>query len=92
MASKLNWNCVRVARKTDRSREIKLKEMDGAGSSSSGKYLVWQDLTVVAGTSSGSRSKLLLNGVTGYAQPDRIMALMGPSGSGKSTFLDALAG
>ncbi|KAM5558749.1 ABC transporter G family member 15-like [Rosa sericea] len=68
--------------------------MDATGSSA-GKYLVWQDLTVVApaaATSSVSRSKLLLNGVTGYAQPNRIMALMGPSGSGKSTLLDALAG
>ncbi|XP_004306192.1 PREDICTED: ABC transporter G family member 15-like isoform X2 [Fragaria vesca subsp. vesca] len=64
--------------------------MDGCGSSA-GKYLVWQDLTVVA-PAAGSGSKLLLNGITGYAQPDRIMALMGPSGSGKSTLLDALAG
>ncbi|KAL6133974.1 hypothetical protein ACLB2K_066207 [Fragaria x ananassa] len=64
--------------------------MDGCGSSD-GKYLVWQDLKVVA-PAAGSGSKLLLNGITGYAQPDRIMALMGPSGSGKSTLLDALAG
>ncbi|KAK9922027.1 hypothetical protein M0R45_030510 [Rubus argutus] len=64
--------------------------MDGIGSSS-GKYLVWQDLTVVAPAGT-SKSKLLLNGISGYAQPNRIMALMGPSGSGKTTLLDALAG
>ncbi|KAK9922025.1 hypothetical protein M0R45_030508 [Rubus argutus] len=65
--------------------------MDELGSSA-GKYLVWQDLTVFTLAATISKSKLLLNRVSGYAQPDRIMALMGPSGSGKSTLLDALAG
>ncbi|KAF3441193.1 hypothetical protein FNV43_RR15105 [Rhamnella rubrinervis] len=50
-------------------------------------YLVWQDLTVVV-----AKSRKLLNDLTGFAQPNKLMALMGPSGSGKSTLLDALAG
>ncbi|XP_038693212.1 ABC transporter G family member 15-like isoform X2 [Tripterygium wilfordii] len=51
------------------------------------KYLVWEDVTVMDGS-----SNKLLSGLSGYAQADRIMAIMGPSGSGKSTLLDALAG
>ncbi|OMP10611.1 ABC transporter G family member 15-like protein [Corchorus olitorius] len=52
-------------------------------------YLVWEEVSVV--TSKLMRSRKLLNGVSGFAQPDRLMAIMGPSGSGKSTLLDALA-
>ncbi|XP_038693234.1 ABC transporter G family member 15-like isoform X2 [Tripterygium wilfordii] len=50
-------------------------------------YLVWEDVTVMDGS-----SNKLLSGLSGYAQTDRIMAIMGPSGSGKSTLLDAFAG
>ncbi|KAI3770163.1 hypothetical protein L6452_01286 [Arctium lappa] len=57
-----------------------------------GVSLTWNDLsvTVADGKSGGSRS--ILQGVTGYARPGEILAIMGPSGSGKSTLLDALAG
>ncbi|GAB2295552.1 hypothetical protein Dimus_029715 [Dionaea muscipula] len=57
--------------------------------------LVWEDLTVEVpsfGGTTRSTVKRLLNGLNGYAQPGRIMALVGPSGSGKTTFLDSLAG
>ncbi|KOM38754.1 hypothetical protein LR48_Vigan03g213600 [Vigna angularis] len=54
--------------------------------------LVWEDLTVVASNGSSSAEKELLKGLNGYAEPNRIMALIGPSGSGKSTLLAALAG
>ncbi|KAK3205238.1 hypothetical protein Dsin_019284 [Dipteronia sinensis] len=55
-------------------------------------YLVWEDLTVVLPNLGNGPTKRLINGLTGYAQPGRIMAIMGPSGSGKSTLLDAFAG
>lgn len=68
-------------------------EMDG-GDGRRGAYLVWEDLTVVLPNSSNSSkpTRRILNGLTGFAQPSRIMAIMGPSGSGKSTLLDSLAG
>ncbi|KAJ0098964.1 hypothetical protein Patl1_20479 [Pistacia atlantica] len=53
-------------------------------------FLVWQDLTVIAQNLRNGATRKLLHGLNGYAEPDRIMAIMGPSGSGKSTLLDAL--
>ncbi|KAK6247729.1 hypothetical protein QUC31_019294 [Theobroma cacao] len=55
-------------------------------------YLVWEDLTVLLPNFGNGPTRRLLNGLTGCAEPGRIMAIMGPSGSGKSTLLDALAG
>lgn len=55
-------------------------------------YLVWEDLTVVLPNFGQGPTRKLLHGLNGYAEPGRIMAIMGPSGSGKSTLLDALAG
>ncbi|XP_022754233.1 ABC transporter G family member 15-like [Durio zibethinus] len=57
-----------------------------------GVYLVWQDLTVVLPNFGNKPTKRLLQGLSGYAEPGRIVAIMGPSGSGKSTLLDSLAG
>ncbi|BBH04522.1 ABC-2 type transporter family protein [Prunus dulcis] len=65
----------------------------GGGGSGRGAYLVWEDLSaVLPNFSKGSPTRRLLNGLSGYAEPGRIMAIMGPSGSGKSTLLDTLAG
>lgn len=57
-----------------------------------GMYLVWEDLSVVVPNFGNGHTRRLLDGLSGYAEPNRIMAIMGPSGSGKSTLLDALAG
>nr|XP_010918473.1 ABC transporter G family member 11 [Elaeis guineensis] len=52
--------------------------------------LTWKDLTVTVTLANGETQKVL-EGLTGYAEPGTITALMGPSGSGKSTLLDALS-
>ncbi|KAF3975512.1 hypothetical protein CMV_001227 [Castanea mollissima] len=56
-----------------------------------GVFLTWEDLWVTVPNGKEGR-KSILEGVTGYAQPDELLAIMGPSGCGKSTLLDALAG
>ncbi|PKI63299.1 hypothetical protein CRG98_016290 [Punica granatum] len=53
--------------------------------------LTWKDLTVMVTLGKGGTQKVL-EGLTGYAEPGTLTALMGPSGSGKSTLLDALSG
>ncbi|KAF8014751.1 hypothetical protein BT93_H0526 [Corymbia citriodora subsp. variegata] len=52
--------------------------------------LTWQDLTVTVTLGKGETQRVL-EGLTGYAEPGTLTALMGPSGSGKSTLLDALS-
>ncbi|KAK6253287.1 hypothetical protein QUC31_015007 [Theobroma cacao] len=59
--------------------------------SEDGVSLTWEDLWVtVPGGKNGSRS--ILQGLTGYARPGELLAIMGPSGCGKSSLLDTLAG
>ncbi|KAL6195978.1 hypothetical protein ACLB2K_031595 [Fragaria x ananassa] len=71
----------------------------GEGGNKGLMYLVWEDVSVVLpnfgignNSKKGNHTRRLLDGLTGFAEPGRIMAIMGPSGSGKSTLLDALAG
>ncbi|XP_027347919.1 ABC transporter G family member 11-like [Abrus precatorius] len=56
-----------------------------------GICLTWKDLWVTASMGKNG-SKSILQGLTGYAKPGQLLAIMGPSGCGKSTLLDALAG
>ncbi|KAH9327941.1 hypothetical protein KI387_000049, partial [Taxus chinensis] len=56
-----------------------------------GVWLTWKDVWVTV-SDPREGSKILVQGLTGYAQPGHMVAIMGPSGSGKSTLLDALAG
>lgn len=73
--------------------EIEIGESTSGGGGAAGEaFLAWEDLTAVLPNFGNGPTKRLINGLTGYALPGRIMAVMGPSGSGKSTFLDSLAG
>ncbi|CAI0422295.1 unnamed protein product [Linum tenue] len=53
-----------------------------------GVSVTWKDLCVTV----GGGQLTILEGLTGYAEPGEVLAIMGPSGCGKSTLLDALAG
>lgn len=64
---------------------------EAAGAGRVAATLTWQDLNVTVSTLKGKRRTVLFN-ASGYAEPGKLMAIMGPSGSGKSTLLDALAG
>ncbi|KAG0480355.1 hypothetical protein HPP92_011213 [Vanilla planifolia] len=56
-----------------------------------GVVLSWEDLWVY--TNGEKKDEVpILAGITGFALPSQVLAIMGPSGCGKSTLLDVLAG
>ncbi|KAJ1402228.1 P-loop containing nucleoside triphosphate hydrolase [Sesbania bispinosa] len=74
--------------------EAMIKSQERKGSTQreeEGIFLTWEDLHVTVPNGRKGR-KTILHGLTGYAKPGQVLAIMGPSGCGKSTLLDALAG
>ncbi|KAK8877617.1 ABC transporter [Apiospora arundinis] len=59
-------------------------------SSHNGRTLAWEDMTLELDIDGGTRR--ILDGLSGFAEPGQLTALMGASGAGKTTLLNALAG
>ncbi|KAI4296379.1 hypothetical protein L6164_036342 [Bauhinia variegata] len=77
----------------EKSAIINIKESNNRDveTEEKGIFLTWKDLWVTVPNGRNGR-KPILQGLTGYAKPGQLLAIMGPSGCGKSTLLDALAG
>ncbi|KAJ9177561.1 hypothetical protein P3X46_012768 [Hevea brasiliensis] len=71
--------------------EDKKQQFSFNGRNGDGIFCTWKDFSVTVGDGKNGR-RVILQGLTGYAQPGDVLCVMGPSGCGKSTLLDALAG
>ncbi|KAL9228803.1 hypothetical protein vseg_004343 [Gypsophila vaccaria] len=75
---------------------MKILNIEKEACQGEGALLTWKDIYVTAHetktVTKSKRSNVVLEGLTGYAEPGKVLAIMGPSGSGKSTLLNALAG
>ena len=67
------------------------KEVDFVSNRDLGLFLTWKELLVTVPDGKSGR-RPILERLTGYAEPGKMLAIMGPSGCGKSTLLDSLAG
>lgn len=63
----------------------------GFVSNREGLFLTWKGLWVTVPDGRKGR-RPILQGLTGYAEPGEMLAIMGSSGCGKSSLLDSLAG
>ncbi|KAH9781181.1 ABC transporter G family member 11 [Citrus sinensis] len=89
-ASKPAGNSIVVGGLSPLSETIWKEKINTEFSGDVSARLTWKDLTVMVTLSNGETHNVL-EGLTGYAEPGTLTALMGPSGSGKSTLLDALS-
>lgn len=54
--------------------------------------LTWHDITLrLENKKDASKSKTVLNGISGHVEAGQLMAILGPTGSGKTSLLNVLA-
>jgi ABC-type glutathione transport system ATPase component len=73
------------------SRSKQVGDDDDDDDDDASARLTWVDLWVSI-TNGRGEIRTVLHGLTGYAEPGSMLAIMGPSGSGKTSLLDSLAG